>query len=89
MILNVFTFPQSTAELLKRSQLMGISPLEVVQRIYEGKIPDILPSVKNKLAAFVKPIIELRQYAASVSLPRHFYQMTSFIPIFRAAPSLN
>lgn len=38
-------------------------PLTVVERIVDGKIPDIKPSVKKKLASFTDTIRDLRRFA--------------------------
>lgn len=51
---------QTTTELLTKAELMNISPMEVAQRIYDGRIPDIKPPIKRKLKSFMEPIRTLR-----------------------------
>ncbi|KAI9057301.1 P-loop containing nucleoside triphosphate hydrolase protein [Trametes sanguinea] len=50
-------------EISMRAQELKISPLLVVERIVDGKIPDIKPPVKKKLASFVHTIRILRKHA--------------------------
>ena len=45
---------------------MNISPMEVVQRIHAGQIPDTKPSVKRKVGEFVDTIGLLRERAEQV-----------------------
>ena len=59
---------QTVAELLHRAEQLKVPPLEVVERIVDGKIPDIKPSVKKKLANFVGIIRDLRKFAKEVRL---------------------
>ncbi|OSX59010.1 hypothetical protein POSPLADRAFT_1151629 [Postia placenta MAD-698-R-SB12] len=56
-------------DLLSAAQRLQISPFEVVQRIYDGKTPDIKPPVKRKLASFLPPLRELRKLAQSGMQP--------------------
>ncbi|KAI0070422.1 UvrD-helicase-domain-containing protein [Panus rudis PR-1116 ss-1] len=60
---------KSVAELLSRSTALGIPPLDAAERIYDGKIPDIKPSVKRKLASFVVAIRKLRNLAKKGESP--------------------
>ncbi|CDO74962.1 hypothetical protein BN946_scf184945.g34 [Trametes cinnabarina] len=50
-------------EITLRAQQLKISPLKVVERIVDGKIPDTKPPVKKKLASFVHTIRILRRHA--------------------------
>ena len=59
---------QTVAELLHRAEQLKVPPLEVVECIVDGKIPDIKPSVKKKLANFVGIIRDLRRFAKEVRL---------------------
>ncbi|KAL7279133.1 hypothetical protein ACG7TL_006973 [Trametes sanguinea] len=54
---------KTVSEITTRAQQLKISPLQVVERIVDGKIPDIKPPVKKKLASFVHTIRILRKYA--------------------------
>ncbi|KAI0635844.1 UvrD-helicase-domain-containing protein [Trametes polyzona] len=50
-------------EINLRAEQLKISPLQVVERIVDGKIPDIKPPVKKKLAAFIDTLRILRKHA--------------------------
>ncbi|KAF8518460.1 P-loop containing nucleoside triphosphate hydrolase protein [Gautieria morchelliformis] len=50
-------------ELGIKANLMGISPMQLAERIYAGTTPDIKPAVKRKLESLVKPIAVLRKMA--------------------------
>ncbi|KAI8980111.1 UvrD-helicase-domain-containing protein [Trametes punicea] len=50
-------------EILLRAEELKISPLQVVERIVDGRIPDIKPPAKRKLAPFVETIRILRKHA--------------------------
>ncbi|TBU33526.1 P-loop containing nucleoside triphosphate hydrolase protein [Dichomitus squalens] len=54
---------KTVAELLHRASQLKLPPLTVVERIVEGKIPDIKPPVKRKLSSFVDTLRDLRRYA--------------------------
>ncbi len=56
------------AELLHLAEQLKISPLTVVERIVDGKIPDIKPPVKKKLGHFVGVIRDMRKFANEVNL---------------------
>jgi hypothetical protein len=58
---------QTLKEILARASELNISPLSVVEQIYDGQIPDVKPSAKKKLKAFVEPLRTLRRLAESVS----------------------
>ena len=58
---------QTVNELLHQAKQLGVSPMELVERIVDGKVPDIKPPVKKKLAAFAGMIRDLRKYANEVS----------------------
>ncbi|KAI0833387.1 UvrD-helicase-domain-containing protein [Trametes gibbosa] len=50
-------------EINLRAEQLKISPLQVVERIVDGKIPDIKPPVKKKLDPFVDTLRILRKHA--------------------------
>ncbi|KAM5530408.1 hypothetical protein V8D89_015919 [Ganoderma adspersum] len=54
---------KTIAELLHRAEQLKVPPLTVVERIVDGKIPDIKPPVKKKLASFTDTIRDLRRFA--------------------------
>ncbi|KAF7791687.1 hypothetical protein EIP86_002710 [Pleurotus ostreatoroseus] len=56
-------------ELIARASKLQISPLEVVEQIYDGKIPDIKPPVKRKVTSFVQTIRTLRKMATDGENP--------------------
>ncbi|KAI0784570.1 P-loop containing nucleoside triphosphate hydrolase protein [Abortiporus biennis] len=60
---------KTIALLLARATQLGISPLETVENIYDGKIPDIKPAVKRKVKSFIEPIRKLRRLANKGELP--------------------
>lgn len=63
---------QTVAELLHQAEQLKISPLQVVERIVAGKIPDIKPPVKKKLAHFAGVIRDMRKFAIEVCvIPRY------------------
>ncbi|PCH42532.1 UvrD-helicase-domain-containing protein [Wolfiporia cocos MD-104 SS10] len=47
---------KSVSELLATAQRLGLSPIEVVEKIFDNTIPDIKPAVKRKLTSFVPHI---------------------------------
>jgi hypothetical protein len=51
---------------------MKTSPLDVVNQIYDGKIPDIKPAIRNKIKSFVQPIRKLKLLADGVRLSMFF-----------------
>lgn len=51
-------------ELQKRASKMGKPIMHVVEKIVDGRIPDISPPVRSKAKAFVRTMRELRQKAA-------------------------
>lgn len=57
---------KTVAEILTTAGRKGLSPLEVVERIYEGRMPDIKPPVKRKVADFVLAVKVLRKLALEV-----------------------
>ncbi|CCM04225.1 uncharacterized protein FIBRA_06392 [Fibroporia radiculosa] len=60
---------KTVSHLLSAAETMRISPLEVANRIYNGTLPDIRPSVKRKLASFVPHIDRLTQLALQGTSP--------------------
>lgn len=59
---------QTISEILSTAERVKLSPLEVAEQIFDGKMPDIKPSVKRKLTTFLRPIRELRKLANEVSV---------------------
>lgn len=57
---------KTIAELLTVAGKRGSSPLEVVERIHEGRIPDIKPPIKRKIVEFVHVLRDLRKLALKV-----------------------
>lgn len=55
--------------------------MDVVQRIYDGKIPDTKPPVKKKLADFVEAIRLLRERAEQVRITLVFRQIFTLISL--------
>lgn len=62
-----FRLPQTITEILVRANKLQLSPLEVVERIHDGSMPDIKPPVKKKVAPFVETVRALRKMATEVS----------------------
>ncbi|KAF7976974.1 hypothetical protein HWV62_5051 [Athelia sp. TMB] len=54
---------KTLGEILVRAVQLGMSPLAVVERIYDGRIPDVKPPVRKKVKGFVEPIRVLRKLA--------------------------
>ncbi|KAI0671645.1 UvrD-helicase-domain-containing protein [Trametes maxima] len=50
-------------EIILRAEQLKVTPMAVVERIVDGKIPDIKPPIKRKLAPFVETIHILRKHA--------------------------
>ncbi|KAI0326647.1 UvrD-helicase-domain-containing protein [Cubamyces sp. BRFM 1775] len=50
-------------EINLRAEQLKISPMEVVERIMDGTVPDVKPPVKKKLSGFVDTIRILRKHA--------------------------
>lgn len=46
---------------------MDTSPVSVVERIWDGRIPDVKPPVRKKLKSFVESLRVLKKYAVEVS----------------------
>ena len=53
--------------------------MQVVERIVDGKIPDIKPPVKRKLASFVGIIRDLRKFANEVSSSQCLASVLRFV----------
>ncbi|KAF8349154.1 P-loop containing nucleoside triphosphate hydrolase protein [Amanita rubescens] len=56
-------------EIASKAEISGVSHLEVLERIYDGKIPDIKPPVKRKINSFVNTIRTLRDLAQKRTSP--------------------
>ncbi|PIL35658.1 hypothetical protein GSI_02388 [Ganoderma sinense ZZ0214-1] len=54
---------KTITELLHRAEQLKVPPITVVERIVDGKIPDIKPPVKKKLTSFADTIRDLRRFA--------------------------
>ena len=57
---------QTVNEINLRAEQLKISPMEVVEHIVDGTIPDVKPPVKKKLSGFVDTIQILRKHANDV-----------------------
>ena len=53
---------------MERAEKTKLSPLAVVERICDSKIPDTKPPVKQKLSSFVKCVRVLKRLAEEVRL---------------------
>ncbi|TRM64719.1 P-loop containing nucleoside triphosphate hydrolase protein [Schizophyllum amplum] len=60
---------KTLAEIAARAEKSKLSALELVEKICDGKTPDIKPAVKVKLKRFVAHMRELREYAANGAVP--------------------
>ncbi|KAI0684955.1 P-loop containing nucleoside triphosphate hydrolase protein [Cytidiella melzeri] len=60
---------KSIAEILSTAVRLKISPLDVVERIHDDKIPDIRPPLKRKIEQFVRAIKTLRGLTAEWETP--------------------
>ena len=56
---------QSVTEILAKADKLSKSPLELIECIYDGRIPDIKPPVKRKIPTFVEAIRALRNMAVA------------------------
>ncbi|TFK81255.1 UvrD-helicase-domain-containing protein [Polyporus arcularius HHB13444] len=78
---------KTVAELLHRAEQLKISPLTVVERIVDGKIPDIKPPVKKKLGHFVGVIRDMRKFANEGMSPSKLIQ--SFLELINYGEHLR
>ncbi|KAK0500348.1 P-loop containing nucleoside triphosphate hydrolase protein [Armillaria luteobubalina] len=60
---------KTLAELFARADEMTITPLDLVERICDARVPDIKPAVKRKLSSFVAAIRTIRDDANKGVLP--------------------
>jgi DNA helicase-2/ATP-dependent DNA helicase PcrA len=58
---------QSLEEIASQAEKANISQLTLVEKIVDNAMPDIKPSVKKKLAPFVKTIKSLRSLNEQVN----------------------
>ncbi|KAH7925501.1 UvrD-helicase-domain-containing protein [Leucogyrophana mollusca] len=65
---------KSLAEILSRADKLKASPLAVIERICDSKIPDLKVSVKRKASPFVATIRKLRKLAAEGTSPSDLIQ---------------
>ncbi|KAI0714341.1 P-loop containing nucleoside triphosphate hydrolase protein [Cerioporus squamosus] len=78
---------KTVAELLHRAEQLKIPPLKVVERIVDGKIPDIKPPVKKKLGTFVGVIRDMRKFANEGMSPSKLIQ--SFLELINYGEHLR
>lgn len=78
---SLMPFPQ----IKSRAEKAQLSPLSLVEKIFDGRAPDTKPAVKRKLASFVSTIRALRQLACEVSLL--FMLLPHLFSPQRASPS--
>ncbi|OCH89587.1 UvrD-helicase-domain-containing protein [Obba rivulosa] len=73
---------KTVAEILAQADKRRISPVDLVERIHDGSIPDIKPPVRKKLASFVQTIRSLRLRAqegeSTSELIRHLLDLTEY-----------
>ncbi|KAL0954493.1 hypothetical protein HGRIS_003461 [Hohenbuehelia grisea] len=60
---------KTVAEIFVRADKTKSTPLEVIEKICDGRMPDIKPPVKRKVASFVAAIRSLRKLASEGSSP--------------------
>ncbi|EIN10179.1 UvrD-helicase-domain-containing protein, partial [Punctularia strigosozonata HHB-11173 SS5] len=60
---------KTVAELILRASRLNISPLQLLEKIHDGRTPDIKPPVKRKIGAFVTAIRRLRESAQQGASP--------------------
>ncbi|KAF4597533.1 hypothetical protein EYR40_007995 [Pleurotus pulmonarius] len=60
---------KTITELELRAQKTNKTPLELVELIHGGRVPDIKPPIKRKIPSFVKAIQTLRELATDGSSP--------------------
>ncbi|KAA1467450.1 UvrD-helicase-domain-containing protein [Dentipellis sp. KUC8613] len=54
---------KSVSQILQRAEKDKISALDLVERIHDGKVPDIKPPLKRKVATFISTIRTVRNLA--------------------------
>ncbi|EMD33499.1 hypothetical protein CERSUDRAFT_57154, partial [Gelatoporia subvermispora B] len=75
---------KTISEILKQAERRRISPVALVEGIYDGRIPDIKPAVKGKLGSFVLAIRTLRSQAQEAGgefaseLIRHLLELIEY-----------
>lgn len=60
---------KTLGEILRTAQGRRLSPVALVEHIYDSKIPDIKPSIKRKVGSFVRTVRELRLAAQKGRMP--------------------
>ncbi|KAJ7929059.1 P-loop containing nucleoside triphosphate hydrolase protein [Mycena leptocephala] len=65
---------KSVIALIARADKTKISPLDVIERIYDSNQPDIKPAVKHKVGPFVKTVRALRKLANEGASPPDLIQ---------------
>jgi len=75
------TLLKTIAQLTERAKALNLaSAMELAERIYMGKSPDIKPPIKRKLESLVKPILKLRTLANEVLI--HSVAGITFLILF-------
>ncbi|KAH7915664.1 P-loop containing nucleoside triphosphate hydrolase protein [Hygrophoropsis aurantiaca] len=73
---------KSLAEILSRATKLNISPLAVIERICDSKIPDLKVSVKRKASPFIAIVRTLKKLAAKRTSPAdlitHLLKLTDY-----------
>ncbi|KAI0091225.1 P-loop containing nucleoside triphosphate hydrolase protein [Irpex rosettiformis] len=67
--LRLTSVEKSVKEILATAERLKLTPLEVVERIHDGKISDIKPPLKRKTAQFVTAIRTLRKLMSDCETP--------------------
>ncbi|KAG5643023.1 hypothetical protein DXG03_001761 [Asterophora parasitica] len=69
-------------EIASRAEKSGVSQLSIMEGICESRLPDLKPSVKRRLAPFIKVIRALREHAnkgmSSANLIRQLVDLVEF-----------
>ncbi|KAJ7047915.1 P-loop containing nucleoside triphosphate hydrolase protein [Mycena alexandri] len=65
---------KSIEALIARADKTKMSPLDVIERIYDSHQPDIKPAVKHKVGPFVKTVRALRKLATEGTSPPDLIQ---------------
>ena len=60
---------KTIAAILTRAAESRCTPIEVIEHIYDGRMSDVKPSCKGKIAPFVEVVRALRQLAAAGENP--------------------
>lgn len=58
---------QTLNDISRRSQESGKTHIQLLEGIYDGRLPDQKPTIRKKIASFVQVMRALRTYASEVS----------------------